>query len=109
VQNYILNFFYWWYAVKGQDMLLGCARKFAFYLESTNTLPMAKNLTVPLFQDNSGTGKFLAIVIRGIWVWWGGMLSVVMVFPRLLLTGLFFIWPLLVGVLLITNITSIIS
>ena len=54
---------------------------FVFILEYTNTLTMARYLTVPLYQDNSRIGRVVGFVIRGTWVWFGGMASVLISIP----------------------------
>lgn len=105
---YLINFFVWWYAVKVQQTALLVAKRFMFVLESTNTLPMAKNLTVPLFQDQSSIGKMLAIVIRSVWVWWGGMLSVAIILPLVVWLLIILVLPIAVILQIIIGIINII-
>lgn len=67
-----------------------------FHLERTNTLAMAQNLFVPLFQDNSGAGKFISLPIRLIWVWLGGMLTVFLALPMFVVCTVLFLLPILI-------------
>lgn len=79
-----------------------------FTLEYTNTLTMARNLTVPLFQDNSGVGKMLAILIRGTWVWFGGMFSALITLPLLALFLILIFLPLIVVWQIVWGISQIV-
>lgn len=109
MRGYIINFFYWWYLVRGQQVVLATLKRIHFLLESTDTLTMARNLTVPLFQDNTGTGKMFAIILRSIWVWWGGMFSLVMAIPTVVKTILFLLLPVLVAIGLVVNLANLIG
>lgn len=60
--------------------------RFVFLLNLTNTLPMAKNLFVPMFGDNTGAGKFIGVFIRFWWIGFGTLFSIIMILPYL--TGL---------------------
>lgn len=73
--------------------MLGLLDKFVFLLQYTNTLTMAQNLNTPMFQDNSSVGKGISLVVRVLWVWFGGMLTVLLVVPFSLRTVLFLILP----------------
>lgn len=42
---------------------------------------MAQNLGKPLYQDDSGIGVMIGLVVRGLWVWMGGIASVVLIIP----------------------------
>ncbi|MCA9379251.1 hypothetical protein KC640_02375 [Candidatus Dojkabacteria bacterium] len=95
MREYIINFWVWWYLVKVPEWGREVARRIIFVLEYTNTLTMARNLTLPLFQDNSGIGKMLAILIRGTWVWLGGMFSAVIAIPLLILFVILVFLPLI--------------
>jgi hypothetical protein len=81
MQQYLINFFVWWYAIKVRNAAKRAVQWFIFILEYTNTLTMARYLTVPLYQDMSRMGRLVGLVIRGTWVWFGGMLSVVLSLP----------------------------
>jgi hypothetical protein len=85
MQQYILNFFVWWYkiVVKGyfrQEVL----SKYVFYLNKTNALPMAKNLFTPMFRDSSSFGKNISVFIRFWWVGIGTLYSSIVIIPRVL-------------------------
>lgn len=107
MQQYILNFFYWWYFIKGEQILVAAVRRLIFLLENTETLPMARNLTVPLFQDNTGMGKMIALVIRSIWVWWGGMFSLVMAVPAFAKALGFLMLPIVAVVGILANLINL--
>ncbi len=57
---------------------------------------MARNLTAPLFQDSSGAGKLISLVIRALWVWMGGSICVLIAIPLLATVVLFAALPLLI-------------
>lgn len=95
MRGYLFNFFYWWYLVRGEQEVLSFTKRVIFLLEYTNTLTMARNLTVPLFQDNTGSGKAFAFILRGIWVWFGGMASLVMAIPNLFKMLFHFLLPIM--------------
>lgn len=82
-------------------------RRLVFVLQYTNTLVMAQNLTVPLFQDNTGVGKMLSFIIRAVWVWVGGMVSAVMAFPLVALWVVQVILPPLLVVMFIKGVINI--
>jgi len=107
MREYVFNFWFWWYAVQiplwGRSLLT----RTSFFLNYTNTLPMAKNLLVPLFQDNSGIGKVISLPIRLVWVWWGGMLSMLLVLPYLLAWVVAGILPVLTIIVLISGLGRI--
>ena len=78
-----------------------------FVLEYTNTLSMARNLTVPLFQDNSSIGKIISLFIRATWVWIGGMVSAFLIIPLLLGLLMLVLLPLMTVSLLIMGIYNL--
>lgn len=108
MRDYIINFWVWWFLVKVPEWGRLVVGRIIFTLEYTNTLTMARNLTVPLFQDDSGMGKVLSFLIRGVWVWWGGMFTVVIAIPLGLLFGLLTISPFLILGEIIWGISRII-
>jgi hypothetical protein len=57
---------------------------------------MARYLTVPMFQDDSGIGKVISFLVRGIWVWFGGMASVVIGLPFWILLLIYALLPLII-------------
>ncbi len=88
--------FSWWYLslVKDfwQDYVLG---RFIYNLNLTNTLPMAKNISEPLFQDDSGVGKFVSFIIRFIWIGVGSCISLIVTIPFLFIGILLAVLPFL--------------
>lgn len=109
MRGYLFNFFYWWYLVRGEQEILSFTKRVVFLLESTNTLNMARNFSVPLFQDNTGSGKAFAFILRGIWVWFGGMASLVMAIPAFLKMILHFVLPLAAIIAIPLNFINLLS
>lgn len=81
--------------------------RFVFLLQYTNTLPMAQNLGKPLYQDDSGIGRLLGVVIRGGWVWIGGILSVLMAIPFSLILVVNLVLPFAAIFMLIIGVVSL--
>lgn len=77
--------FYWWYFVRvkefWQNYVLG---RLVYNLNLTNTLSMAKHISDPLFQDDSGIGKSFGFIIRFIWIGIGSSISFVVTIPFLI-------------------------
>ncbi|MEI6462873.1 MAG: hypothetical protein WCO33_04395 [bacterium] len=74
-QNYISGFFVWWYLVN----LVEITRSMYFFwwgiLESVKLPEMVSNLFIPLYQDESSLGKILSFFIRLIWIFVGGVIT----------------------------------
>lgn len=87
----LLLVFYWWYLslVKDfwHDYVIG---RLIYNLNLTNTLPMAKHISEPLFQDDSSIGKSVSFIIRFIWIGLGSFFSVIVTIPFLIF-GIFLI------------------
>lgn len=81
IRDYIFNFFSWWYLVHCREQAEKLVQRFVFLLQYTNTLPMAQNFGKPLYQDDSNVGVLIGLVVRGAWVWFGGIFSVLLVIP----------------------------
>jgi hypothetical protein len=56
---------------------------------------MARNLTKPLYQDNSDLGKSLGLFIRFWWAGIGTFISLILIIPRLLIAIIIAILPLI--------------
>lgn len=54
---------------------------------------MLRNINVPLFQDKSGVGKAVGMVIRVVWVWLGGAFTVIFLVPALVLLLIYILLP----------------
>ena len=67
VRDYFLNFWIWWYFVKGREVLGALLRAWLSVLGWLNVVPMISNLFVPLYQDYSVIGRFISFVIRFTW------------------------------------------
>lgn len=107
MQNYLINYFYWWYFILGGRLVRTAIARAIFLLEITNTLPMAQNLTTPMFQDKSGIGKAISFIVRLIWVWFGGIFSLIMIVPIVLVTVAFFLLLPAITLLIIRNLIDI--
>jgi hypothetical protein len=107
IRDYFINFWVWWYFVKVPEWGEALLHRLMFVLQYTNTLVMAQNLTVPLFQDDSGVGKLLSFIIRGVWVWVGGMISAVMALPLILIWVAQAALPLVVIFIIIKGLLNI--
>lgn len=81
MQRYLVNFFVYWYTVEVPVAFTKMYEQLLLLLEATKTLPMATNLTKPLYQDDSPFGRNLGFVIRLLWVWVGGVGCFVMFIP----------------------------
>lgn len=55
--------------------------RFLYSMNSTNALNMTKNLTKPLYQDDSAFGRTFGFLIRSVWVSIGTLYSLLAVFP----------------------------
>lgn len=78
----LLFVFYWWYAVLVKDFwayyVLG---RFVYNMNMTNTLPMARHISDPLFQDDSSIGRSFGFIIRFIWIGIGSSISFLVTIP----------------------------
>ena len=108
MQEYLLNFFIWWYAIQAKNMLYRVRRWELFLLMYTNTLPMLRNLNQPLFQDYSRIGKAIGFVIRLIWVILGGTVVLLLMIPLLALVLVYALLPILaIGQILLALLLSV--
>ncbi len=95
MKEYILNFFLWWYVIKVNQFARRVVGLSVYVLEYTNTLPMAQNFFVPLYQDESSAGRFISFIVRLVWVWFGGMISLVVILPLIAVLLVYVALPLL--------------
>jgi hypothetical protein len=100
VTNYVINFWRWWYGHYALQILQKLYNEIIFILESTNTLSMAKNLSKPMFQDDSGIGRGLGFFIRLAWVWFGGIFAIVVVVPLLLAYLVYLLLPVIAVIMI---------
>ena len=75
--------------------------RFLYLMNSTNALNMAKNLTQPLYQDDSVFGRSFGFLIRAVWVSLGTLYSLVIVFPFVVLAALVTFAPIVPLVLIV--------
>lgn len=89
--NSLYLVFYWWAFILvkeyWQNYVIG---RLIYNLNLTNTLPMARHISDPLFQDDSGLGKSVSFIIRFIWIGIGSFISIIVTIPFLLF-GLFLV------------------
>ncbi len=77
--------FYWWYFVLVKEFWKNyVVGRLVYNLNLTNTLPMAKHISDPLFQDDSGIGKAFGFIIRFIWIGIGSSISLFVTIPFLI-------------------------
>ena len=100
LKKYFINFFLWWYLVKGVEVVQMIWRFWLYTFIYLKVWPMLSNLFVPLFQDKSWTGRMIAFPIRLIW---GGSGLVIQIF----LFGIYFAVGILYFVLPLLPIVEI--
>jgi hypothetical protein len=108
MREYVINYFVWWYWIRLKDVAKGALSQLMFYLQYTNALPMARYLFVPLYQDNTGVGRIISVIIRLTWAWIGGVLSVMMAVPNFIFLLLWVLLPVIVGAQIILGLTKVI-
>ncbi len=84
IKKYILNFWVWWYGAKFVDVLSNAYSFWSLSLANLNILPMLNNLLVPMYQDQSLTGKFLSFILRLTWVFFGSLIQFAITIPIVL-------------------------
>ena len=94
MENFI-NFFVWYYLVKGENLFRRVTDRFAFMMNKTNTISMVKNFNTPLYQDKSAFGKSLSMFIKFWWIGFGTIYSLLSTIPAFLLFIIFLILPLI--------------
>lgn len=67
IKDYFINFWIWWYYVKGKGTISFIFRYWMLVLGALNVVPMLANLFVPLYQDYSLMGRFVSFIIRAVW------------------------------------------
>lgn len=104
----LLFVFYWWYVILVKEFwrsyVLG---RLVYNLNLTNTLPMAKHISDPLFQDDSGIGKSFGFIIRFIWIGIGSSISVIVTVPFLIFGIFLLVLPLLPLIQLVTYLNTL--
>jgi hypothetical protein len=78
LKNYIINFWIWWYIIKGQDFAKTLWRFWLFSFTYLRIGPMFANLFSPLYQDRTWTGRIIAFPIRIIWGTIGLVLQIIL-------------------------------
>lgn len=78
--------------------------RFLLSMNSTNALNMVKNLTKPLYQDDSMFGRSFGFLIRSIWVSFGTIYSVITTIPFALIALIITLAPIFPLILIISFI-----
>ncbi|MFQ5493450.1 MAG: hypothetical protein ACE5DX_04795 [Candidatus Dojkabacteria bacterium] len=94
-KHYIINFWVWWYLVRGRHVLERIVGIWNFTLGYFNVVPMLRNLFVPLYQDYSNIGIVISIPIRLVWVIVGSAMQLLITAPLLIAYMIFLMLPLL--------------
>lgn len=101
MQEYLFNFFYWWFFVVLKEVWQKTWFQYIFFLQKSDTIPMARNFFVPLYRDRSFGGRIISIFIRFWWIALGNVMSLIFIFPYLawaiLITGFIF-YPVIQGI-----------
>jgi hypothetical protein len=95
VRRYFLNFWIWWYLIKGRELLRSLTFGWNFTLGYFNVVPMLKNLFVPLYQDYSNIGILISIPIRLVWVIIGSFMQLIVTIPLVCVYLIYLVVPLL--------------
>lgn len=93
--DYLFNYIFWWFFVFSRIRIKNTLNSLIYNLNLTNTLPMSKNLFVPMFQNKSLTGRFMSLFIRFWWVGFGTFFSCLLVLPSLFANIFFILLPIL--------------
>lgn len=103
MNNYIINFFTWYYLIKVKNFAAKVGDDFMFSMNKSDTSNMIKFFKTPLYQDNSSFGKAISIFIRFWWIIFGTIYSAITVIPKVILLGILIILP-FIPVLQLINI-----
>lgn len=95
VKKYFFNFWIWWYGVQLVYVFQTIYSFWSMSLANMNILPMMSNLFVPMYQDQSFTGKMISFVVRLLWVVFGGLLQFLITIPLLLILLIWILLPFL--------------
>lgn len=102
--NQISNFFVWYYLVKVKAVAVGVGEKFTYSMNKSHTIDMVRNLSKPLYQDNSSFGKIVSLFIRFWWVGLGTVYSLLTTIPRVFWLSILIVLPLVPFIQLINLI-----
>jgi hypothetical protein len=103
MKRYLIDPIHWYFLVFFKDFAQEhFLNQYIFFLNKTNTIPMMKNLFVPIYQDQSSIGKAMGFIIRSIWITYGSIVSTIKIIPFLLVSVLVLVLPFL-GILFILN------
>lgn len=105
MKRYLFDPVYWYFAIFFRDFAQkNFINQFIFFLNKSKAIPMAKNLFVPIYRDESSMGKAIGFIIRFIWIGYGSVVSSVKIVPFLLVTVAVFLLPFLGGFLILSSI-----
>ncbi|MFC1780503.1 hypothetical protein ACFLY9_02315 [Patescibacteria group bacterium] len=81
LKKYILNFWIWWYGVRLASMARSAYSFWSLALANLNVLPMLSNIFVPMYQDQSWSGRFMSFFLRLGWIIFGSILQILITIP----------------------------
>lgn len=91
--NQIPNFFIWWYAVKGRDLIYKAAETIAKIVGMLNLIPMMVNFHRPLFADVTISGRIFSLILRTVWIIFGLLVFLPAIAIILSLVAIWFMIP----------------
>jgi hypothetical protein len=103
MNNYIFNFFLWWYWVNGKGVFSKLVTNWRYTLEALNLVPMIRNFFSPLYQDYSWEGKLVAVPFRIIWVFFGTIFQIFYTFSLILILIGYLIAPAIPIIIVVIN------
>jgi len=95
LRKYIFGFWIWWYIIENRNVWRRISGVFNFTLGYFNVVPMVQNLFVPLFQDETRTGRLISFPIRLAWILIGSLLQIFVLIPLLAIYLTYLVLPVL--------------
>ncbi|MBU0975524.1 MAG: hypothetical protein ABIE03_07850 [Patescibacteria group bacterium] len=95
IKKYILNFWVWWYGAKLREVLQTVYSFWSLSLANLNILAMLGNLFVPMFRDQSFTGRVVSIFLRLGWVTGGTVIQILITIPAVSIIVIWLVLPFL--------------
>lgn len=93
--KYFYNFWVWWYFAKAYDIATSLMNRWLFIYNYMNLPSMIENFIVPLYQDQSGVGKFISVIIRSVWIILGGVIMLLLTVPMIIIFGIYLLLPIM--------------
>lgn len=94
--RFLFEIINWWYSIVAflifKEKVIDI---FIFSMNKTRALPFAKTFNVPLYQDTSGIGKSMSMIIKFWWISFGSIISIIKIIPGLILTFIVLLLPII--------------